>query len=67
MPAALVVEQRPEHARGVEPGEQNQSIDPSVVTRAAVCRSPMSPWSAMAVSVMTRSFTTAARAFRRRH
>ena len=33
-------------------GQQNQSIDPSVVTSAAVCRSPISPWSAMAVSVM---------------
>src|SRR4051794_1901730 len=31
-------------------GKQNQSIDPSVVTRAAVCRSPIIPWSAMAVS-----------------
>src|SRR4051794_37784371 len=31
-------------------GQQNQSIDPSVVTRAAVCRSPMIPCSAMAVS-----------------
>ena len=28
-------------------GAQNQSIDPSSATSAAVCRSPMSPWSAM--------------------
>jgi len=28
-------------------GEQNQLIDPSVATRAAVCRSPIKPWSAM--------------------
>src|SRR3954469_10745820 len=33
-------------------GQQNQSTEPSVVIRAAVCRSPMIPWSAMAVSVM---------------
>src|SRR4051794_1123445 len=31
-------------------GQQNQSIDPSVVTRAAVWRSPINAWSAMAVS-----------------
>ena len=29
-------------------GEQNQSITPCVSTSAAVCRSPMSPWSAIA-------------------
>lgn len=28
-------------------GVQNQSIDPSVLTSAAVCRSPISPWSAI--------------------
>jgi hypothetical protein len=28
-------------------GAQNQSIDPSVATRAEVWRSPMRPWSAM--------------------
>ena len=28
-------------------GQQNQSIVPSVETSAAVCRSPISPWSAM--------------------
>src|SRR4051794_21100427 len=33
-------------------GQQNQSTDPSVVTSAQVCRSPMSPCSAIAVSVM---------------
>src|SRR5690348_10827307 len=34
-------------------GQQNQSIEPSVVTSAAVCRSPMRPCSAMAVSCLT--------------
>src|SRR5437879_2848830 len=29
-------------------GQQNQSTTPPVVTRAAVCRSPMRPWSAIA-------------------
>lgn len=29
-------------------GQQYQSIVPSVSTRVAVCRSPMSPWSSMA-------------------
>src|SRR3954471_17855131 len=33
-------------------GQQNQSTEPSVVIRAAVCRSPINPWSAMAVSSM---------------
>jgi hypothetical protein len=28
-------------------GQQNQSTQPSVVTSAAACRSPMSPWSAI--------------------
>ena len=28
-------------------GQQNQSIVPSVVTSAAVCRSPIRPWSAI--------------------
>src|SRR4051812_5116282 len=31
-------------------GQQNQSTEPSVVTRAAVCRSPISPCSEMVVS-----------------
>ncbi len=28
-------------------GQQNQSIDPSLVTSAAVWRSPIRPWSSM--------------------
>src|SRR3954464_16081757 len=33
-------------------GEQNQSIEPSVVTSAAVRRSPISPWSAIVALVV---------------
>src|SRR3954471_8103903 len=33
-------------------GEQNQSIEPSVVTSAAVRRLPISPWSAIAAVVL---------------
>src|SRR3712207_6174148 len=36
-------------------GQQNQSTDSSVVISAEVCRSPISPWSAIAVSVMASS------------
>jgi hypothetical protein len=45
--AAIMVEQGSEDARGVETGQQNQSMVPSVLTRAAVCRSPIRPCSLM--------------------
>ena len=51
--APLVVEQSAEHARESNRGQQNQSTEPSVLTSAAVCRSPMVPWSAIAASFMT--------------
>jgi len=43
MTTAVFVEESPEDARRVEPGAQNQSMDPSVATSAAVWRSPMRP------------------------
>jgi hypothetical protein len=43
---AVGVEDRGEHARRVERGQQYQSIVPSVPTSATVCRSPINPCSA---------------------
>jgi hypothetical protein len=45
--SAVVVEQRREDAGRVEPGAANQSTTPWDETSAAVCRSPIKPWSAM--------------------